>query len=90
MNKGAVTCGLFGIRMAWYILIGNVSTGVITWSALWFGASSDSGKKVAVDPLSKTAAAAAVAKTRFVKFPLDYMLHNTSPWKPCVFRSSRL
>ena len=45
MNKGVVTYGLFGIRMAWYILIGNVSTGVITWSALRFGASSDSGKK---------------------------------------------
>ena len=49
--------------MVWYILIGNVSTGVITWSALRFGASSDSGKKVAEDPLSKTAAAAAAAKT---------------------------
>ena len=57
-------CGLSGIRMACYkFLIGNVSTGVVTWSALRCGASGESGKKVATAPLSKTAAAAAAAKT---------------------------
>ena len=36
----------------------------------------------------KTAAAAAAAKTRFAKHPLDYMLHNRFPWKRSGRRSS--
>ena len=68
-------------RMACYIFIGKVSTGVVTWSALRCGACGESGKNVATDPLSKTAAAAAATKTWFAKLPLDYMLHNTFPWK---------
>ena len=31
-------CGLSGIRMAFYIFIGNVSAGVVTWSTLRCGA----------------------------------------------------
>ena len=62
--KGAVTCAVCP-ESAWLVtfLIGNVSTGVVTWSALRCGASGESGKKVAAAPLSKTAAAAAAAKT---------------------------
>ena len=52
------------------------------------GASGESGKKVAAAPLSKTAAAAAAAKTWFAKHPLDYMLHNRFPWKRSGRRSS--
>ena len=64
MVKGAVTCAVCP-ESAWLVtfLIGNVSTGVVTWSALRCGASGESGKKVAAAPLSKTAAAAAAAKT---------------------------
>ena len=61
------------IRMSCHIFIGNVSTEVVTWSALRCGACVESGTKVATGPLSKTAA----ATTWFAKFPLDYMLHNT-------------
>ena len=63
-SKGAVTCAVCP-ESAWLVtfLIGNVSTGVVTWSALRCGASGESGKKVAAAPLSKTAAAAAAAKT---------------------------
>ena len=88
-HKGAVTCAVCP-ESAWLVtfLIGNVSTGVVTWSALRCGASSESGKKVAAAPLSKTAAAAAAAKTWFAKHPLDYMLHNRFPWKRSGRRSS--
>ena len=87
--KGAVTCAVCP-ESAWLVtfLIGNVSTGVVTWSALRCGAAGESGKKVAAAPLSKTAAAAAAAKTWFVKHPLDYMLHNRFPWKRSGRRSS--
>ena len=87
--KGAVTCAVCP-ESAWLVtfLIGNVSIGVVTWSALRCGASGESGKKVAAAPLSKTAAAAAAAKTWFAKHPLDYMLHNRSPWKRSGRRSS--
>ena len=87
--KGAVTCAVCP-ESAWLVtfLIGNVSTGVVTWSALRCGASGESGKKVAAAPLSKTAAAAAAAKTWFAKHPLDYMLHNRFPWKRSGRRSS--
>ena len=61
---------------------------MVTWSALRCGASGESGKKVAAAPLSKTAAAAAAAKTWFAKHPLDYMLHNRFPWKRSGRRSS--
>ena len=86
---GAVTCAVCP-ESAWLVtfLIGNVSTGVVTWSALRCGASGESGKKVAAAPLSKTAAAAAAAKTWFAKHPLDYMLHNRFPWKRSGRRSS--
>ena len=88
-HKGAVTCAVCP-ESAWLVtfLIGNVSTGVVTWSALRCGASGESGKKVAAAPLSKTAAAAAAAKTWFAKHPLDYMLHNRFPWKRSGRRSS--
>ena len=87
--KGAVTCAVCP-ESAWLVifLIGNVSTGVVTWSALRCGASGKSGKKVATAPLSKTAAAAAAAKTWFAKHPLDYMQHNRFPWKRSGRRSS--
>ena len=87
--KGAVTCAVCPAS-AWLVtfLIGSVSTGVVTWSALRCGASGESGKKVAAAPLSKTAAAAAAAKTWFAKHPLDYMLHNRFPWKRSGRRSS--
>ena len=87
--KGAVTCAVCP-ESAWLVtfLIGNVSTGVVTWSALRCGASGESGKKVAAAPLSKTAAAAAAAKTWFAKHPVDYMLHNRFPWKRSGRRSS--
>ena len=87
--KGAVTCAV-SPESAWLVtfLIGNASTGVVTWSALRCGASGESGKKVAAAPLSKTAAAAAAAKTWFAKYPLDYMLHNWFPWKQSGRRSS--
>ena len=51
--KGAVTCAVCP-ESAWLVtfLIGNVSTGVVTWSALRCGASGESGKKVAAAPLS--------------------------------------
>ena len=89
LNKGAVTCAVCP-ESAWLVtfLIGNVSTGVVTWSALRCGASGESGKKVAAAPLSKTAAAAAAAETWFAKLPLDYMLHNRFPWKRSGRRSS--
>ena len=89
MVKGAVTCAVCP-ESAWLVtfLIGNVSTGVVTWSALRCGASGESGKKVAAAPLSKTAAAAAAAKTWFAKHPVDYMLHNRFPWKRSGRRSS--
>ena len=89
LYKGAVTCAVCP-ESAWLVtfLIGNVSTGVVTWSALRCGASGESGKKVAAAPLSKTAAAAAAAKTWFAKHPLDYMLHNRFPWKRSGRRSS--
>ena len=89
MSKGAVTCAVCP-ESAWLVtfLIGNVSTGVVTRSALRCGASGESGKKVAAAPLSKTAAAAAAAKTWFAKHPLDYMLHNMFPWKRSGRRSS--
>ena len=60
--KGADTCAVCP-ESAWLVtfLIGNVSTGVVTWSALRCGASGESGKKVAAAPLSKIAAAAAAA-----------------------------
>ena len=45
-------------------------------------------KKVAAAPLSKTAAAAAAAKTWFAKHPLNHMLHNRFPWKRSGRRSS--
>ena len=88
-NKGAVTCAVRP-ESAWLVtfLIGNVSTGVVTWSALRCGASGESGKKVAAAPLSKTAEAAAAAETWFAKLPLDYMLHNRFPWKRSGRRSS--
>ena len=88
-SKGAVTCAVCP-ESAWLVtfLIGNVSTGVVTCSALRCGASGESGKKVAAAPLSKTAAAAAAAKTWFAKHPLDYMLHNRFPWKRSGWRSS--
>ena len=88
-HKGAVTCAVCP-ESAWLVtfLIGNVSTGVVTWSALRCGASGESGKNVAAAPLSKTAAAAAAAKTWFAKHPLDYMLHNRFPWKRSGRRSS--
>ena len=81
-NKGVVTCAVCP-ESAWLVtfLIGNISTGVVTLSALRCGASSESGQKVAAAPLSKTAAAAAAAKTWFVKHPVDYVLHNRFPWK---------
>ena len=84
--KGAVTCAVCP-ESAWLVtfLIGNVSTGVVTWSALRCGASGESGKKVAAAPLSKTAAA---AKTWYAKHPVDYMLHNRFPWKRSGRRSS--
>ena len=87
--KGAVTCAVCP-ESAWLVtfLIGNVSTGVVTWSALRCGASGESGKKVAAAPLSKTAAVAAAAKTWFAKRSLDYMLHNRFPWKRSGRRSS--
>ena len=87
--KGAVTCAVCP-ESAWLVtfLIGNVSTGVVTWSALRCGASGESGKKVTAAPLSKTAAAAAAAKTWFAKHPVDYMLHNRFPWKRSGRRSS--
>ena len=77
--KGAVTCAVCP-ESAWLVtfLIGNVSTGVVTWSALRCGASGESGKKVAAAPLSKTAAAAAAAKTD----PL--VLHNRFPGNGAV------
>ena len=89
ISKGAVTCAVCP-ESAWLVtfLIGNVSTGVVTWSALRCGASGESGKKVAAAPLSKTAAAAAAAETWFAKHPLDYMLHNNFPWKRSGRRSS--
>ena len=64
LAMGAVTCAVCP-ESAWLVtfLIGNVSTGVVTWRALRCGASGESGKKVAAAPLSKTAAAAAAAKT---------------------------
>ena len=88
-SKGAVTCAVCP-ESAWLVtfLIGNVSTGVVTWSALRCGASGESGKKVAAAPLSKTAAAAAAAETWFAKLPLEYMLHNRFPWKRSGRRSS--
>ena len=88
-SKGAVTCAVCP-ESAWLVtfLIGNVSTGVVTWSALGCGASGESGKKVVAAPLSKTAAAAAAAKTWLAKHPLDYMLHNRFPWKRSGRRSS--
>ena len=88
-SEGAVTCAVCP-ESAWLVtfLIGNVSTGVVTWSALRCGASGESDKKVAAAPLSKTAAAAAAAKTWFAKQPLDYMLHNRFPWKRSGRRSS--
>ena len=88
-SKGAVTCAVCpeSARLVTF-LIGNVSTGVVTWSALRCGASGESGKKVAAAPLSKTAAAAAAAETWFAKLPLDYMLHNRFPWKQSGRRSS--
>ena len=88
-NKGAVICAVCP-ESAWLVtfLIGNVSTGVVTWSALRCGASDESGKKVAATPLSKTATAAAAAKTWFAKHPLGYMLHNWFPWKRSGRRSS--
>ena len=88
-NKGAVTCAVCP-ESAWLVtfLIDNVSTGVVTWSALRCGASGESGKKVAAAPLSKTAAGAAAAKTWFAKHPVDYMLHNRFPWKRSGRRSS--
>ena len=61
---------------------------MVTWSALRCGASGESGKKVAAAPLSKTAAAAAAAKTWFAKHLLDYMLHNRFLWKRSGRRSS--
>ena len=87
--KGTVTCAVCP-ESAWLVtfLIGNVSTGVVTWSALRCGASVESGKKVAAAPLSKTAAAAAAAKTWFAKHPVEYMLHNRFPWKRSGRRSS--
>ena len=87
--KGAVTCAvcLESAQLVTF-LTGNVSTGVVTWSELRCGASGESGKKVAAAPLSKTAAAAAVAKTRFAKHPLDYMLHSRFHWKRSGRRSS--
>ena len=39
-----------------HIFIGNVSTGVVTWSALLCGACSESGQKVATNTQTKTAA----------------------------------
>ena len=88
-RKGAVTCAVCP-ESAWLVtfLIRNVSTGVVTWSALRCGASGESGKKVTAAPLSKTAAAAAAAKTWFAKHPVDYMLHNRFPWKRSGRRSS--
>ena len=88
-DKGAVTCAVCP-ESAWLVtfLIGNVSTGVVTWSVLRCGASGESGKKVAAAPLSKTTAAAAAAKTWFAKHPVDYMLHNRFPWKRSGRRSS--
>ena len=88
-SKGVVTCAVCP-ESAWLVtfLIGNVSTGVVTWSALRCGASGESGKKVAAAPLSNTAAAAAAAKTWFAKHPVDYMLHNRFPWKRSGRRSS--
>ena len=87
--KGAVTCAVCP-ESAWLVtfLIDDVSTGVVTRSALRCGASGESGKKVAAAPLSKTAAAAAAAKTWFAKQPLDYMIHNRFPWKRSGRRSS--
>ena len=89
LRQGAVTCAVCP-ESAWLVtfLIGNVSTGVVTWSALRCGASGESGKKVAAAPLSKTAAAAAAAKTWFAKHPVDYILHNRFPWKRSGRRSS--
>ena len=88
-SKGAVTCAVCP-ESAWLVtlLIGNVSTGVVTWSALRCGASGESDKKVAAAPLSKTAATAAAAETWFAKLQLDYMLHNRFPWKRSGRRSS--
>ena len=77
-------CDLSGILRTFFI----VSTGVVTWSALWCGACGESGKNVAAAPLSKTAAASAVAETWFAKLPLDYMLHCTFPWNRCGRRSA--
>ena len=87
--NGAVICAVCP-ESAWLVtfLIGNVSTGVVTWTALRCGASGESDKKIAAAPLSKTAAAAAVAKTWFAKQPLDYMLYNRFPWKRSGRRSS--
>ena len=87
--KGAVTCAVCP-ESAWLVtfLICNVSTWVVTWSALRCGASGEPGKKVAAAQLSKTAAAAAAAKTWFAKHPLDDMLHNRFPWKRSCRRSS--
>ena len=80
--KGAVTRAVCP-ESAWLVtfFIGNVSTGVVIWSSLRCGASDESGKKVAAAPLSKTAAAAAAAKTWFAKHQLNYMLHDRFPWK---------
>ena len=59
------------------------------WSHwLHCGASGESGRKVAADPLSKTAAATAVAETWLAKLLIDYMPHNTYPWKRCGRRCS--
>ena len=87
-SKGAVTCAVCP-ESAWLVtfLIGNVSTGVVTWSALRCGASGESGKKVAAAPLSKTAAAAAAAKTWFAKHTVGQRRWRTAvshlpTWRP--------
>ena len=88
-TKCAVTCVVCP-ESGWLFtfLIGNVSTGVITWSELRCSGCVESGKNVAAAPLSKTATAAAADKTRFAKLPLDRMLRNRFPWKMCRRRSA--
>ena len=83
-------CGLSGIRMActlhfWLVTFQREWSHVVHCGAV---RPANQAKNVAAALLSKTAAAAAAAKTWFAKHPLDYMLHNRFPWKRSGCRSS--
>ena len=89
LNKGAATCAV-GPESAWLLTFWLVAFQQVWSHGVHCGAvrPANQAKKMSQTRCEKTATAAPAAEAWFAKLPLDYMLHNTHPWKWCGRRSS--